>query len=101
MRASVTAESREYVQCAVFSGTADDPTTHPVRMAVSPAGQAPGTFASASWASGASSPTAQVLVGPGSAIGALTPGVYSVFVSIDASPEAPVLLAGGDLTVTP
>ncbi|MFI7678578.1 hypothetical protein [Actinophytocola sp. NPDC049390] len=82
------------------AGVETNPTAYTVEAAVTPLGTAPSVWVSASWetiptALGGSSWWVRVMVGPGSAVGALTPGDHEARIRITVSgSEQPVLHAG-------
>lgn len=95
--------SLEYVRVpisAFASGIAVDPTGDTVQMTAEQVSDAAGIagWHSASWETDTTTTPdtyyAKFLIGPGSSIGALTAGLYNVFVKISDSPETPVKQAG-------
>lgn len=100
---TVDATSIEYVRVPVAAredGAAVNPTTSTVEMAVKTSGvPSGGDWKTAAWETDATTTPdtyyARILVGTGTAIGALAAGdTYSVWVRITDSPETPVKRAG-------
>lgn len=82
------------VDATTIEGTATVVDTYPVAVAILPtADDGPTTldYVPAAWVIGPLGPFVTVMVGPGSAVGTLTPGHYYMWVRITASPEVPVL----------
>ena len=95
--------SIEYVKVLVVTDT--DPTANTVKMAIVPAKTDPTGFQTAAWVGtstlvqGKYQTYARILVGTGSAIGALTEGIYDTYVEIVATPEDIILQANGTVTI--
>lgn len=73
-----------------------------VSVAVMPRGQDPeaGNFKTAEWKTDLPFKAAQVMVGPGSAVGQLAEGTYKLFTKVTATPEIPVLESTNCLVIT-
>lgn len=73
-----------------------------VSMAVMPRGQDPqvGDFRTAAWRTDLPFKAAEIMVGPGSAVGALAKGVYKMFTKVTAIPEEPWLESTNYLRIT-
>lgn len=96
---SVSTLSLQKVRADISTIPAKNPTGDAVQMAVVPINTQPVTWAAASWETINGVYYASVLIGPGSTIGTLAAGRYTVFVKITDSPEIPVLAAAGILTI--
>lgn len=74
----------------------------PVSMAVMPLGQDPevGNFKTAAWKADLPFKAAEVMVGPGSDVGALAEGVYKMFTKVTATPEEPWMKSTNCLRIT-
>lgn len=97
--ASISVTSREYVKVPVIwtvAGVSTDPTANAVELAfVTPqVDPVTGDWKVGSWEALGGRYWARLLVGPGSAYGALTKGNYSVWVRVTANPEVPAKHAG-------
>lgn len=90
--------SLEKLKVRVTAGGAD-PTQDTVQMAVTLQGAEPSVWSAASWTSVNGVYYATVLVGPGSSLGSLAVGTYSVWVKVTDTPEVPVLKSPDTLTV--
>lgn len=91
--------SLQYVTMPISSTS--DPTSLLVSMAVMPRGVEPeaGNFKTAAWASGTPY-RCQILIGPGSTVGALTEGTYRLWAKVTAIPEIPVMASTNCLVIT-
>lgn len=80
--------------------TDPSPTSKLVSIAVKPRDTDPevGDFKTAAWIPGTTK--AQVMVGPGTAVGELAPGVYKLWTKVTATPEIPVLESTNCLVIT-
>ena len=91
------------VKATTVAGTAVDPTSYAVAVAVLPVATADPSdadFKAATWQTGPRGTFAALLVGPGSAVGILTAGTtYRVWAKITASPEVPVISSPDRLIV--
>lgn len=90
---TIPSASVEYVHAPV---TGTFTTSMAVEMAVVTADHEPtsGDWHAASWDGDNGDADAKILIGTGTAIGALTDGMYGVWVRITATPEVPVLFSG-------
>lgn len=95
----VSSGSKEYI-FAELNEVAQDPTSYPVTVAVSPVGTRPdpGDYVTADW-DPESTYAARLMIGPGSAFGALDPGSYLVWVKIDGPVEDPELKERNTLVI--
>lgn len=90
---AIPSASVEYLRSTI---TGTFTTSMPVEMAVVQADSEPdsGDWHAATWDGADGDADAKVLIGTGSAIGALSDGLYDVWVRVTATPEVPVLYAG-------
>lgn len=90
---TIPSTSVEYVHAPV---TGNFTTAMTVQMAVVIADSEPvtGDWKTAAWDGVDGTADAKILIGTGSSIGALTEGVYGVWVKVTATPEIPVINAG-------
>lgn len=82
------------VSATTVAGSTVDPAIYEVAVAVLPYttdDPSDGDFKTATWQSGTLGKYAAVMVGPGTTIGALTPGRYRVWAKLTATPEVPVI----------
>jgi len=98
---TLAALSTQYIEIPVTelaSGLPADPTTNPVHVAFMLGRAQPdtGDWKTGSWeTSGVNGAYfARVLVGPNGGVITLTPGLYTVWLKIDASPETPIMQTG-------
>ena len=103
MEVRIENTSIEYLRATVTTDI--DPTSNAVAIAVVATGAEPSGYQTAAWdgtavAVGEKYRTkCKILVGTGSAIGALAAGRYDVYVKITATPETIVTLADGTLRI--
>lgn len=97
---NIAAGSTQYMQVEVSqldSGLPTDPTGNDVYLAIVPGRATPGDddWLTGSWDTSSVNGTyfAQVLIGPDGLL-TLTPGVWTVWIKIDADPETPTAQAG-------
>jgi len=93
---SVPQSSTEYIraQISYWAGTTADPTNFKVDFAFTPAEDIPPTtWYVGDWDVARNRVFARVLVGPGSDA-VLLPGVYAVWIRVNAVPESPVRMVG-------
>lgn len=93
----VSALSLEKIDVAIAATT--NPTGDTVQMAVALNYTNPTTWVPASWVTVTGVYYATVLIGPGSAIGALPVGQYQVWVKVTDNPEIPVLKSADTVTI--
>lgn len=93
--------SREYVTTTVGAPAGVTVENYDVEIAIVARNAAveEGDWNTAAWEPG-SPGVARLLVGPGSSLGALVPGAYSIWVRLDTGVEEPVRRAGF-LVITP
>jgi hypothetical protein len=102
---TISSLSTQYVQVPVRAyseGLPYNPTGLTVQMGFVSGWGHPGTWNAASWASTSTISgyyIAQCLVGPGSGGVDLAVGTYNVWLMVTSSPEIPVLVSGGTLTI--
>lgn len=86
---TIPSSSIEFVKVTV---TGDWTVDMPVSMAIVIADSEPvsGDYKTAAW----DGTQAKILIGTGSSVGALTEGLYGVWVKITATPEIPVIYSG-------
>lgn len=96
MAEAISKLSKEYLYVPLTVNVAPEMFTSPVSMALSKTAD-PGTFYTAEYVP--EKRAVRMLVGPNSAIGALTPGRYFVYVKIDDAPEDPVKTATSHINV--
>jgi hypothetical protein len=97
--ANITLSSLSLEKVSVAITATANPTGDTVQMAVALNYTNPTTWVSATWVTVAGVYYATVLIGPGSAIGTLPKGIYSVWVKITDNPEIPVLQAADTITI--
>ena len=102
---AISALSTQYVQVPVTNTEGISPINDVVQFAfigpyatTTQAADYPPTAATTwitgSWLSGATTPTAQILVGPSGGAVTLVVGSYQVYIKITDSPEVPILWSG-------
>lgn len=90
---TIPSTSIEYVHAPI---TGDFTTSMTVQMAIITADTEPvtGDWKTAAWDGTDGNADAKILIGTGTSVGALTEGVYGVWVKITATPEIPVICSG-------
>lgn len=76
-----------------------DITTYPVAMALTLPDTNPTVWTAATWDTVSGQPYAAVVIGPGTALGTLAPGVYDCWVKVTASGETPIMRCSGKVNV--
>lgn len=96
MTIAVSKLSKEYLYVPLQVNVAPELFTSPVSMALSKTAD-PGTFYTAEYI--AEKRAVRMLIGPGTAKGALEPGRWFVYIKIDDAPEDPVKTATSHINV--
>jgi hypothetical protein len=97
--ANIALSSLSLEKISVAVTATANPTGDTVQMAVALNYTNPVTWVAATWVTVAGVYYATVLIGPGSTLGALAPGIYSVWVKITDNPEIPVKRALDTITI--
>lgn len=95
----ISALSLQKVFVEVTTTATTDPTSDTVQVAVAPTYTQPATWVTGTWVKQAGVFFISVLIGPGSTLGALTAGIYNVWVKVTDNPEVPVMRATDTLTI--
>jgi hypothetical protein len=97
-------QDTDYIELPWYSD--EDPSALPVKVAIKPYGTpaVPVDLVDAQWLPGqvwaGGVRWLRLLVGPGSSFGALTPGIYRMFVAVDDTPDDPFKVAPNYLVIT-
>lgn len=95
----VSSLSLQKVFVEVTTTATADPTGDTVQVAVAPTYTPPVTWAAGTWVKQTGVFYVSVLIGPTSAIGQLSTGIYNVWVKVTDNPEIPVMRATDTLTI--